>query len=70
MARGAKITIYVNRSRNFSSTRVRTNGSYGALQTSSITIDTASLPLYTTASEKAFWQAILTEAQAQLAALP
>jgi len=70
MARGAKITIRVNRSRNFSSTSVRTSGAYGALTTNSINIDTASLPLYTTASEKAYWQAVLTEVQAQLAALP
>lgn len=70
MARGAKIVITVNRSRNFSSTTLRTHGVYGALSTNSISIDTPSLPLYTTASEKAFWQAILTEAQAQLAALP
>ena len=70
MARGAKITVYVNRSRNFSSTAVRTSGVYGSLATSGISIDTPSLPLYTTASAKAFWQAVLVEVQAQLAALP
>lgn len=69
MARPAKLTIYVNRSRNFSATRVRSTGTYGALDTSGITIDTPSLPLFTTASAKAYWQAVLTEVQAQLAAL-
>ena len=70
MARGAKITIYVDRSINFSQTRVRTTGLYGALLTNDITIDTGSLPLFTTATSKAFWQAVLTQVQAQLAALP
>lgn len=70
MARRCKITIYVGRSRNVSNQSVRTAGAYGALAAGSIAIDTGSLPLYTTASAKAFWQAVLTEAQAQLATLP
>lgn len=70
MARGAKLTVYVERSKNFSTTRVRTTGVYGALATGSITIDTGSLPLYTTASSKAFWEAVVAEVAAQLAALP
>jgi len=68
--RPAKLTIYVGRSKNFSNTRVRTTGQYAALPTGGITIDTGSLPLYTTASAKAFWTAVVTEIQAQLAALP
>jgi len=70
MARGSKLVLQVKRSKNFSSTTVRTSGLYGALTTNSINIDTASLPLYTTATEKAFWQAVVTELQTQLAALP
>lgn len=70
MARRCKITIYVGRSRNASNTSVRTAGQYGALAAGGITIDTPNLPLYTTASAKLFWQAVLTEAQTQLAALP
>lgn len=70
MARRCKITIYVGRSRNASNTSVRTAGQYGALAAGGITIDTPNLPLYTTATPKAFWQAVLAEAQAQLAALP
>jgi len=70
VARRSKITIYVGRSRNVSNTSVRTTGVYGALDVGQITIDTPNLPLYTTASPKAFWGAVLTEAQAQLAALP
>lgn len=70
MARRCKITIYVGRSRNASNTSVRTAGQYGALAAGGITIDTSNLPLYTTATPKAFWQAVLTEVQAQLAALP
>lgn len=70
MARGSKIVVQVQRSKNFSSTTVRTSGLYGALVTNTINIDTPSLPLFTTASEKAYWQAVLTAVQAQLAALP
>lgn len=70
MARGSKIVVQVKRSKNFSSTSLRTSGVYGALVTNSINIDTASLPLYTTASEKAYWLAVLAEATAQVTALP
>lgn len=70
MARRCKITIYVGRSRNASNQGIRTAGVYGSLAAGAIAIDTSNLPLYTTASAKAFWQAVLTEAQAQLATLP
>jgi len=70
VARRCKITIYVGRSRNFSNQSLRTAGQYGALPAGGISIDTASLPLYTTASAKTFWQAVLAEAQVQLATLP
>ena len=70
MARGSKITVQVKRSRNFSSTTVRTSGLYGALLTNSINIDTGSLPLFTTSTEKAYWLAVLAEITAQVTALP
>ena len=70
MARGSKIVVQVKRSKNFSSTSVRTSGLYGALVTNSINLDTPSLPLFTTASEKAYWLAVLAAVQAQITALP
>jgi hypothetical protein len=70
MARGSKIVVQVKRSKNFSSTTVRASGIYGALVTNTVNIDTASLPLFTTSSEKAYWLAVLAEITAQVTALP
>jgi len=70
MARGSKIVVNVKRSKNFSSFTIRTSGLYGALVTNSINLDVPSQPMYTTASEKAYWTAVLTAVQGQIAALP
>jgi len=70
MARGSKIVVDVKRSKNFSSFTVRTSGLYGALTTNSINLDVPSQPLYTTASEKAYWLAVLAAVQVQITALP
>lgn len=70
MAKGAKLTVYVGKQINTSNTTVRGTGTYGALSLSGLSIYTPGLPLYTTATQKAFWTAVLAEVQAQIAALP
>lgn len=70
MARQAKLTVYVTKSNTKSHLRVTTVGTYGGVQMKLAAIDVPGEPLYTTASPKAFWTAVLTEVQNQVSLLP
>lgn len=70
MAKQAKLTIYVTKSNNKSHLRVTTVGTYGQLSAKLAAIDVPGEPLFTTASAKAFWIAVLNEAENQVNLLP
>ena len=70
MAVSAKMTVRVVKSRSTSTYSVRTAGSYASLPANTVTLDEPGQPLYTTASAKAFWLAVLAAVTAQVEALP
>lgn len=70
MARQAKLTVYVTKSNTKSHLRVTTVGTYAGISMKLAGIDIPGEPLFTTATAKAFWLAVLNEAENQISALP
>lgn len=70
MATVAKLTVRVTSSRSASVVKVGTTGRYIATPMNDIEIDATGQPIFTTASPKAFWTAVLAVCQAEIAALP
>jgi len=70
MARQAKLTVYVTKSNTKSHYRVTTVGTYAGIAMRLASIDVPGAALYTTASAKAFWLAVLNDVEAQITALP
>lgn len=66
----AKLTVSVTSSNARSTVRISTSGRYKDLLTNGINLFVPAQPLYTTATAKAFWTAVLAEVQAEIAALP
>lgn len=66
MAVKARLVITVTSSRNNSTITIRSNGSYRGLITNTEEKDLTGLPLYGTASEAAFWTAVLPEVQSNV----
>lgn len=63
MAVRARLVITVTSSRNNSSISIRSTGQYRGLTTNGEEGNLNSLPLFTTASENAFWTAVLAEVE-------
>lgn len=61
MANKSELRITVTSSRNASTVRLRSVGRYRGLSTNTITATLTGLPLFTTASESAFWTAVLAQ---------
>lgn len=70
MATKAQMTLRVTKSRSNSAVALRTIGSYAGLAVNTIDLDLAGQPLYTTASAKDYWLAVLAAATAAVQALP
>lgn len=70
MAVVAKLTVRVTSSRSASIVKVGTTGTYLSTSMNDIEVDATGQPIFTTASSKAFWGAVLTAVQAEIAALP
>lgn len=70
MARQAKLVVYVTKSNTKSHLRVTTVGTYAGISMKLAAIDVPGEPLFTTATPKAFWLAVLAEAQNQVNLLP
>jgi hypothetical protein len=70
MAAKAQLTIRVTKSRSASNVTVRTIGSYASLQVNDVDVDLPGQPLYTTATSKAFWLAVIAAANTAIEALP
>lgn len=70
MATTARLDIRVTSSRSASKVVVSTTGRYVSTPMNTIEITAGSQPLFTTASPKAFWLAVLAVATAQVNALP
>lgn len=62
--------MYVTRTNSASNVTFSTTGRYAAIDTNTLTQGPVSEPLYTTASQKAFWTAVLASVQALIAAGP
>lgn len=70
MAEIAKLTVRVTSSRTSSVVRTSTTGRYISTPVNTIDIAATGQPIYTNASPKAFWTAVLASVQAEIAALP
>ena len=70
MATKAQLTLRVTKSRTQSTVVLRTIGSYAGLTVNDIDVDLTGQPLYTTASSKDFWLAVLAAATTAVQALP
>lgn len=70
MAEQTKMTIRVTSSRTASTVRVSTAGTYKGAQTNTIALDLPAQPVYTTATAKAFWLAVLATVTAEIEGLP
>lgn len=68
MASRAQITITVTKTRSASNVTYSTKGRYAAIDTNQIQRFLTSQPLYTTASQHAFWAAVLAVVAADVAA--
>lgn len=66
----AKMTVRVSSSRSASRVQVSSNGRYISTPMNTIELNETGQPIYTTASPKAFWTAVLADVQAAIAALP
>ena len=66
MADRAQLRITVTSSRNASTVTVRSVGKYRGLVTNEEQVMLTDLPLYGTASESAFWMAVLAEVQSHV----
>lgn len=70
MAEIAKLTVRVTSSRTASVVRTSTTGRYISTPVNTIDLTATGQPIYTNASAKAFWEAVLATVQAEIAALP
>jgi uncharacterized protein (DUF2345 family) len=70
VATTAKLTVRVTSSRSASRVRIGTTGRYISFDVNGIEADETGQPIFTTASQHAFWGAVLTEVQAVIAASP
>lgn len=70
MATTAKLTIFVTSTRGASKVRVGTVGKYVSTPVNDIELTLAGQPLFSTASSKVFWQAVMAAATNAIAALP
>jgi hypothetical protein len=70
MANQAKITIRVRHNRTGTSVQYSTTGRYFALTTAGFQRDLTGLPLLTTATTAAFWEAVIAQVTADLEANP
>lgn len=70
MATVAKLTVRVTSSRSASRVRIGTTGIYLSTPMNTVEVDATGQPIFTTASAKAFWGAVLAVAQSEIAALP
>lgn len=70
MAETAKLTVRVTSSRTSSVVRTSTTGRYISTPVNTIEVNATGQPIYTNASAKAFWTAVLATVQAEIAALP
>jgi hypothetical protein len=66
----AKLTVRVGSSRSSSTVKTGTTGVYLSTPMNTIEINSTGQPIFTTASPKAFWTAVLAAVQAEIAALP
>lgn len=67
MASRSTITITVTKTRSASTVSYNTKGRYAAINTNQIARALASQPLFTTASQHAFWAAVLAVVAADVA---
>lgn len=65
----SKITVTVTASNAASKLVVSTSGRYKRLPTNTVSFYLPGQPLYTTTSEKAYWTAVLSVVQEQIAGL-
>lgn len=70
MATTAKMTLTVSKSNTKSKVIVRTVGTYSSIPMNTIDFNMTGQPLYTSASPKAFWLAVLAAVNAQIELLP
>jgi hypothetical protein len=70
MATRAKFDISVTSSRGASHVTATSKGRYVSFQTNGIVLDMPRQPIYTTASLKAFWLAVLADVTTAVNALP
>jgi hypothetical protein len=70
MATQAKMTIRVTSSRGASNITVSTSGRYISLPVNTVSADLPREPVFTTASAKAFWEAVLPIVSAAVTADP
>lgn len=68
MAARAKLTITVTASRNYSTIRYSTGGTYRSLIVGDVQDDMQLQPTFTTSGSKAFWEAVLPLVQADITA--
>lgn len=66
----SKMVLTVTASTAATNLRISTSGRYKRLLTNTINLVVPSLPLFPSTSEKAYWTAVLAEAQTQVNALP
>lgn len=70
VAATARMTLRVTKSRTQSTLVIGTVGSYASLPVNDVDVQLPGQPLYTTASSKAFWLAVLAAATTAVEALP
>jgi hypothetical protein len=70
VATTARMDVRVTSTRSASKIVISTVGRYVSTPVNTIEITAAAQPLFTTASPKAFWLAVLAIVQAQVSALP
>lgn len=70
MATTAKLTVRVTSSRAASRVQISTNGRYISTDMNGIEFDETGQPIFTTASQHAFWGAVLSVVQAAVATSP
>lgn len=66
MASRARLTITVTKSQTSTNVTIRSSGKYAGLITNEEAANLTGLPLMTTASESAFWTAILPYVQSNV----
>jgi len=70
MSDSAKMTVRVTSSSSASVVSIATAGRYKGTNVNSVRVNLTGEPLYTNASAKAFWTAVLVTVQAYIASLP